>query len=51
VHAKFGELDKRFDQMDAKPTDHDRRFDTLERKVDALPGAVAELLSERDQQS
>jgi hypothetical protein len=40
MHAK---LDKRFDRMDGKLTNHDRRFGTLERKVDSLPRAIAEL--------
>jgi hypothetical protein len=47
MHAKFDELDKRFDRMDAKLTDHDRCFNTLKRKVDALPRATAELSTER----
>jgi len=55
MHAKFAEVEDRFDQLDddmvevkAALANHDQRFDTLERKVDALPRALAEELDERD---
>jgi phage shock protein A len=47
MHARFAEVDERFDAVDEKLAAHDRRFDVLEEKVDALPRAIAEMIAER----
>ena len=47
MHARFAEVDERFDAIDEKLAAHDRRFDALEEKVDALPRVLAEMIAAR----
>jgi uncharacterized protein YPO0396 len=47
MHARFAEMDERFDAVEEKLAAHDRRFDALGEKVDALPRVIAEMIARR----
>ena len=49
MHAKFGDIDARFDKleskMDRKFAEVDQRFAGVEAKIDALPRIIAEMIA------